>query len=70
MSDCEMAILYVYANVAVIGNAARLNNEYALAVQAAFARYCQHQNDVTAEALVKSVAGWKQYRSLNPQADL
>lgn len=70
MSPSEQAILYIHANLAVIGNAARLNNEYALAVQSAFARYCQQQNNDTAEALVKAADGWKWYRVENPQAEI
>lgn len=64
------AIDYVNANLAAIGNAARLNNEHALEVQCAYAQLCQYRNVVSEELLVTAVESWQQYRQDNPQADV
>jgi hypothetical protein len=64
------AIDFVNANLAAIGNAARMQNPAALEVQAAYAQLVQYRNVVSEELLVNAVACWQDYRRENPQAEV
>lgn len=68
--NAQQAIAFIHANLAAIGNAARMQNPAALDVQTAYAQYCQYQHDVTEELLVNAVVNWQRYVADNPRAEV
>lgn len=66
----ELALEILHVNIAVIGNAARLQNEAALEVASSYARYVGNPCIVTQELLINAVELWREYQQQNPGTEV
>lgn len=66
----DLALEILHVNIAVIGNAARLQNEIALEVASAYAQYGANPGIITEELLINAVERWNEYQRNNPHSEV